>query len=91
MPVVDLNVPLLLALAWRKDNRSPLLASFVAEVQRLSVPPNLIILVSCNTAGDGAAAVSASDGGFLSLGPRLIRAGVPAVLAIAVFLRSPFL
>jgi DNA-binding transcriptional LysR family regulator len=33
-PVVDLNVPLLLALAWRKDNRSPLLASFVAEVQR---------------------------------------------------------
>jgi len=33
-PVVDLKVPLLLALAWRKDNKSPLLASFVAEVQR---------------------------------------------------------
>jgi len=32
--VVDLNVPLLLALAWRKDNKSPLLASFVAEVRR---------------------------------------------------------
>jgi DNA-binding transcriptional LysR family regulator len=32
--VVDLNLPLLLALAWRKDNKSPLLASFVAEVQR---------------------------------------------------------
>jgi DNA-binding transcriptional LysR family regulator len=32
--VVDLNVPLLLALVWRKDNKSPLLASFVAEVQR---------------------------------------------------------
>ena len=32
--VVDLNVPLLLALAWRKDNKSPLLASFVAEVER---------------------------------------------------------
>jgi len=31
--VVDLNVPLLLALAW-KDNKSPLLASFVAEVLR---------------------------------------------------------
>jgi DNA-binding transcriptional LysR family regulator len=33
--VVDLNVPELLALAWRKDNRSPLLASFVADVRRL--------------------------------------------------------
>ena len=32
--VVDLNVPLLLAFAWRKDNKSPLLASFVTEVQR---------------------------------------------------------
>jgi DNA-binding transcriptional LysR family regulator len=32
--VVDLNVPLPLALAWRKDNRSRLLASFVAAVQR---------------------------------------------------------
>jgi DNA-binding transcriptional LysR family regulator len=32
--VVDLNVPLPLALVWRKDNKSPLLASFVAEVQR---------------------------------------------------------
>jgi DNA-binding transcriptional LysR family regulator len=32
--VVDLNVPLLLALAWRKDNKSPLLARFVAEVRR---------------------------------------------------------
>jgi hypothetical protein len=35
MPVVDLNVPLPLSLAWRKDNSSPLLAGFVEEVQRL--------------------------------------------------------
>ena len=35
MPVVDLNVPQPLALAWRRDNTSPLLASFVDEVQRL--------------------------------------------------------
>ena len=34
MSVVDLNVPLPLALAWRKDNKSPLLASFVVDVQR---------------------------------------------------------
>ncbi|HEY4381411.1 MAG TPA: LysR family transcriptional regulator [Acidobacteriaceae bacterium] len=34
MPVTDLNVTLPLSLAWRKDNTSPLLASFVAEVRR---------------------------------------------------------
>jgi DNA-binding transcriptional LysR family regulator len=34
--VVDLNVPQLLALTWRKDNSSPLLASFVAHVSLLS-------------------------------------------------------
>jgi DNA-binding transcriptional LysR family regulator len=35
MSVVDLNLPQPLALAWRRDNTSPLLASFVGEVQRL--------------------------------------------------------
>jgi DNA-binding transcriptional LysR family regulator len=34
LPVVDLNVPLTLALAWRKDNTSRLLANFIAEVRR---------------------------------------------------------
>jgi DNA-binding transcriptional LysR family regulator len=33
--VVDLNVSLTLALAWRRDNASPLLANFIAEVRRL--------------------------------------------------------
>jgi DNA-binding transcriptional LysR family regulator len=32
--VIDLNLPQELSLAWRKDNKSPLLASFLAEVQR---------------------------------------------------------
>jgi DNA-binding transcriptional LysR family regulator len=35
LPVGDLNVPLRLALAWRRDNTSPLLARFIGEVQRL--------------------------------------------------------
>jgi hypothetical protein len=35
LPVVDLNMPLPLALAWRRDNSSPLLANFIGEVQRL--------------------------------------------------------
>jgi len=34
LSVVDLDVPQPLSLAWRKDNQSPLLASFVADVQR---------------------------------------------------------
>src|SRR5271169_4782293 len=35
LPVVDLNMPLSLVLAWRRDNTSPLLAHFIGEVQRL--------------------------------------------------------
>jgi DNA-binding transcriptional LysR family regulator len=35
LPVVDLNVPVRLTLAWRRDNTSPLLARFIGEVQRL--------------------------------------------------------
>jgi hypothetical protein len=35
MSVADLNVPLPLSLAWRRDNTSPLLANFIAEVRRL--------------------------------------------------------
>jgi DNA-binding transcriptional LysR family regulator len=35
LPVSDLNLPLPVALIWRKDNASPLLAKFVADVQLL--------------------------------------------------------
>jgi DNA-binding transcriptional LysR family regulator len=35
LPVVDLNMPLQFAFAWRRDNASPLLANFIAEVRRL--------------------------------------------------------
>src|SRR5580693_2670219 len=36
LSVADLNMPLPLALAWRKDNTSPLLANFIEEVRRLA-------------------------------------------------------
>jgi DNA-binding transcriptional LysR family regulator len=36
LSVADLNIPLPLALVWRGDNTSPLLANFIAEVQRLT-------------------------------------------------------
>jgi DNA-binding transcriptional LysR family regulator len=35
LPVTDLNVAFPFSLMWRKDNRSPLLAKFVADVQPL--------------------------------------------------------
>jgi hypothetical protein len=35
VPVIDFDVPMPLALARRKDNKSSLLARFVANVQRL--------------------------------------------------------
>jgi DNA-binding transcriptional LysR family regulator len=41
LPVVDLSIPLTLALVWRKDNTSPLLANFIAEVRRL---PNVRVV-----------------------------------------------
>jgi len=35
LPVTDLHLPLPLALIWRKDNVSPLVAKFVADVRQL--------------------------------------------------------
>jgi DNA-binding transcriptional LysR family regulator len=34
LSITDLNTPLQMALAWRRDNTSPLLANFIADVQR---------------------------------------------------------
>jgi DNA-binding transcriptional LysR family regulator len=35
LPVVDLNMPVSLSLAWRRDNTSPLLYRFIDEVRRM--------------------------------------------------------
>jgi DNA-binding transcriptional LysR family regulator len=35
LPIVDLRVPIPFSLVWRKDNASPLLARFVADVRQL--------------------------------------------------------
>jgi DNA-binding transcriptional LysR family regulator len=43
LSVADLNMPLPMALAWRVDNTSPLLASFVAGVRRLPEVEALIM------------------------------------------------
>ena len=51
------------------------------RVRELAHRPRLVVLASCQSAGDGD--VHGQDGGALAtLGPRLARAGVPAVIAM---------
>jgi hypothetical protein len=47
--VTDLNLPLAFALIWRKDNASPLLAKFLADVQLLPAVRALASLKHAST------------------------------------------
>lgn len=58
----------------------------VTEMQRLATPPNLVLLMSCQTAGNGEG-TRGGEGVLAALGPRLTRAGVPAVVAMQANLR----
>ena len=40
LPVVDMNVTLAFNLIWKKDNSSPLLQKFVAQVGAAKIQPN---------------------------------------------------
>jgi len=44
--------------------------------------PRLVVLASCQSAGQGDEARSADEGALAALGPRLAEAGIPAVLAM---------
>jgi hypothetical protein len=44
--------------------------------------PRLVVLASCQSAGQGNEARSADEGALAALGPRLAEAGIPAVLAM---------
>ena len=46
LPMEDLNLPLPMSLIWRKDNTSPLLARFVADVQLLPEVQTLTLKIS---------------------------------------------
>ena len=50
------------------------------DILNLSAPPRLVVLVSCASAGDGA--LDRLEEVLTALGPRLVRAGVPAVIAM---------
>ena len=54
------------------------------ELRRLRFPPRLVVLSSCQSAGDGHPAPAAGPGGELdaALGPALGRIGIPAVVAM---------
>ena len=54
----------------------------VARLRDMAVQPRLVVLASCQSAGTGAAAAVGDDGELAALGPRLMDAGVPAVIAM---------
>jgi hypothetical protein len=51
-------------------------ADLVARIKELELRPRLVILASCESAGDG------TGNALSALGPRLAEAGIPAVLAM---------
>ncbi len=65
---------------WLEDEQGQVArtsgSELVARLKELTQRPRLIILASCESAGDG------SGNALTALGPRLAEAGVPAVLAM---------
>ena len=58
-------------------------SDLVTRLRELTVRPRLVVLASCQSAGDGSSDITAQDDGALAgLGPRLAEAGIPAVLAM---------
>lgn len=54
----------------------------VENLRNLPQRPRLVVLASCQSAGDGAGGVRGAGGALAGLGPRLAEAGIPAVLAM---------
>lgn len=52
------------------------------RLRDMTVRPSMVILASCQSAGTGAAASIGDDGELAALGPRLMDAGVAAVIAM---------
>jgi CHAT domain/SIR2-like domain len=59
----------------------------VTQIERLPRLPSLMVLSACQTAGSSGIAVGNDHGVLASLGPRLIGAGVPSVIALQGDLR----
>jgi hypothetical protein len=57
-------------------------SDFIGRLTELWKRPSLIVLASCQSAGQGDARLSDDEGVLSALGPRLADAGIPAVLAM---------
>jgi hypothetical protein len=57
-------------------------AELVTRMGEMRQPPRLVILASCQSAGDGDEWASTDGGALAALGPRLAQVGVPAVVAM---------
>jgi hypothetical protein len=56
-------------------------SDLVQRIHELPQRPRLVVLASCQSAGDGKERHSADNGALAALGPALAEAGVPAVVA----------
>jgi hypothetical protein len=54
----------------------------VTRLSELKQRPRLVVLASCQSAGTGAEGQSTDEGVLAALGPRLAKAGIPAVVAM---------
>ena len=57
-------------------------ADLVTRMREMRQPPRLVILASCQSAGDGDEWASTDSGALAALGPRLAQVGIPAVVAM---------
>jgi hypothetical protein len=78
----DRDIPYLL-LEDENGAAHPVDALYFEELIRdLRDPPSVVFLNSCRSAGSGDGATTQDGGALAALGPRLARAGVPAVIAM---------
>ena len=57
-------------------------SDLVDRLRELAQRPSLVVLASCQSAGDGKQPTARDDGALAALGPRLAQAGIPAVVAM---------
>ncbi len=57
-------------------------SELLTRLRELQQLPRLVVLASCQSAGDGHESCTGDEGALAALGPRMAEAGIPAVLAM---------